>query len=411
MSADVLYIDDSDRYSRLRLIGWWDQDKIRAAKVLVVGAGAIGNEVLKNLALLGVGRIWVIDLDEIEDSNLTRSVLFRHEDCGKSKAIAAAEEVVNINPDVKITPIHGNVITDIGLGLFRDVDVVIGALDNREARLWVNRSCWKVSRPWIDGGIQEISGVAKVFVPPDGACYECAMTENDYRLINLRYSCPLLKREDLMAGKVPTAPTIASMIGGLQVQEALKLIHGLPVDSGTALVWNGQANNFYKTAYQRKEDCLSHDTYDEPIELPLTAAAATADDLFAAAASHFDTPTRSVSEDTSARSASEGSTPHLTLGLDRDLVVSLDCACGTSRRVMQPQQLVGASDAKCPACGQTAKPRLEHSIDSGTPLAKEKLSALGIPPYDIVRVADDQKEVVFLLAGDREEVLASGVSK
>jgi molybdopterin-synthase adenylyltransferase len=394
--SDVLYIDDSDRYSRLRLIGWWDQDKIRAAKVLVVGAGAIGNEVLKNLALLGVGRIWVIDLDEIEDSNLTRSVLFRHEDCGKSKAIAAAEEVRDINPDVKITPIHGNVITDIGLGLFREVDVVIGALDNREARLWVNRSCWKVTRPWIDGGIQEISGVAKVFVPPDGACYECAMTENDYRLINLRYSCPLLKREDLMAGKVPTAPTIASMIGGLQVQEALKLIHGLPVDSGTALVWNGQANNFYKTAYQRKEDCLSHDTYDQPIELPLTAASATADDLFAAAAAHFATPTRR---------ASEGLPPHLTLGLDRDLVVSLDCACGNSRRVMQPQQVVGASDAKCPACSQTAKPRLEHSIDAGTPLAKETLSSLGIPPYDIVRVGDDQKEAVFLLAGDRERIL------
>ena len=384
--SDVLFIDDSDRYSRLRLIGWWDQDKIRAAKVLVVGAGAIGNEVLKNLALLGVGRIWVIDLDEIEDSNLTRSVLFRHEDCGKSKAIAAAEEVRNINPDVNITPIHGNVITDLGLGLFRDVDVVIGALDNREARLWVNRSCWKVGTPWIDGGIQEISGVAKVFVPPDGACYECAMTENDYRLINLRYSCPLLKREDLMAGKVPTAPTIASMIGGLQVQEALKLIHGLPVDEGQALVWNGQANNFYKTRYQRKDDCLSHDTYPDPIELPLAAAKSTAADLFAAAACHF------------------GGSTQLTLALDRDLIVALDCACGNRRRVMQPQQLVGAGEAKCPSCGQAAKPQLEHSIDSGTPLAGETLAALGIPPYDIVRVGDGEGEQVFLLAGDRSKM-------
>ena len=380
--SDVLFIDDSDRYSRLRLIGWWDQEKIRAAKVLVVGAGAIGNEVLKNLALLGVGRIWVIDLDEIEDSNLTRSILFRHEDCGKSKAIAAAEEVRDINPDVNITPIHGNVITDIGLGLFRDVDVVIGALDNREARLWVNRSCWKVGTPWIDGGIQEISGVAKVFVPPDGACYECAMTENDYRLINLRYSCPLLKREDLMAGKVPTAPTIASMIGGLQVQEALKLIHGLPVDEGHALVWNGQANNFYKTKYQRKDDCLSHDTYPEPIELPLSAAKSTAADLFAAAAGHFAGATQ------------------LTLALDRDLIVSLDCPCGNSRRVMQPQQLVGAGEAKCPSCGQAAKPQLEHSIDSGTPLAGETLAALGIPPYDIVRVSGGEAEQVFLLTGE-----------
>jgi molybdopterin-synthase adenylyltransferase len=381
--SDVLFIDDSDRYSRLRLIGWWDQEKLRASQVLVVGAGAIGNEVLKNLALLGIGHVIVIDLDEIEDSNLTRSVLFRHEDCGKSKAIAAAEEMRNINPDVRVTPIHGNVITDLGLGLFRDVDVVIGCLDNREARLWVNRSCWKVSTPWIDGGIQEISGVAKVFVPPGGACYECAMTENDYRLINLRYSCPLLRREDLQAGKVPTAPTIASLIGALQVQEALKLLHGLPVDAGQALVWNGQANNFYKTAYQRREDCLSHDTYPEPIELPLSAAENTADDLFAAAASHF------------------GGKRELTLSLDRDLVVSLDCACGNSRRVMQPQQLVGASDAKCPQCDQTAKPRLEHSIDASTPLAKERLAALGIPPYDIVRVADDQSEQVFLLAGDR----------
>jgi hypothetical protein len=74
---------------------------------------------------------------------------------------------------------------------------------------------------------------------------------------------------------------------------------------------------------------------------------------------------------------------------------------------MQPQQLVGATDAKCPACGQTAKPLLEHSIDAGTPLAKEKLSTLGIPPYDIVRVADATSEQVFLLAGDRQSTMAS----
>jgi adenylyltransferase/sulfurtransferase len=402
---EVFFLDDSDRYSRLRLIGWWDQERLRAAKVLVVGAGAIGNEVLKNLALLGIGQVWVIDLDEIEDSNLTRSILFRHDDCGKSKAIAAAEEMRNINPDVRVTPIHGNVITDVGLGLFREVDVVIGCLDNREARLWVNRSCWKVGTPWIDGGIQEISGVAKVFVPPAGACYECAMTENDYRLINLRYSCPLLRREDLQAGKVPTAPTIASMIGGLQVQEALKLLHGLPVSAGEALVWNGAANNFYKTAYQRREDCLSHDTYPDPIEVPLSAAEATADQLFEVVASHF----TSLPLGEGGRRPGEGARdlcnsvdPRLSLSLDRDLVVSLDCECGHSRPIMKPQQLVGAAEAKCPKCDHDARPRLEHTIETGSPLAKERLTALGVPPCDIVRVADEQNELVFLLAGDRE---------
>ena len=384
---DVLFVDDGDRYSRLRLIAWWDQDRLRAAKVLVVGAGAIGNEVLKNLALVGVGNVWVIDCDQIEDSNLTRSILFRREDRGWSKATVAADSVRGINADVRVVPIHGNVIADIGLGLFREVDLVIACLDNREARLWVNRCCWKVGTPWIDGGIQEISGVVKVFVPPDGACYECGMTENDYRLINLRYSCPLLKREDLQAGRVPTAPTIASIIGGLQVQEALKLLHGLPASAGEALVWNGVTNHFYKTSFQRREDCLSHETYSEPIEVPLSTNANTAVELLTAVRGHF---------------AGSG---ELALSLDRDLVVSLECTCGFSQSMMKAQQLVGAADAKCPNCGQDTRPRLEHVIGARSLMAKETLATLGIPPFDIVRVADDKDEKVFLLAGDRERAM------
>ena len=379
--TEPMLIDDSDRYSRLRLISWWDQEKLKKAKVFVVGAGALGNEVLKNLALLGVGQVYVIDLDEIEDSNLTRSVLFRGRDRGKSKAFAAAEALRDINPDTNVTPIHGNVITDIGLGLFRDVDVVIGCLDNREARLWVNRCCWKVGRPWVDGGIQEISGVLKVFQPPDGACYECAMTENDYRLINLRYSCPLLKREDILAGKVPTAPTIASMIGGLQTQEALKLIHGMAVKSGEALIFNGVANTFYSTKFQHREDCLSHDTYPQPVELPLSHES-TAAELFVAARKHL-----------------EGD---LALHLDRDLVVSVHCGeCDHTRPIMRPQQAVGMKEARCEKCSSLAKPMLEHEIAQSDLLAAQSLKSLGIPAYDIVRVTDGEREECFLLGGDR----------
>ncbi len=386
MSDEPLVIDDEDRYSRFRLIAWWDQEKLSAAKILVVGAGALGNEVLKNLALLGVGTVYVVDFDEIEESNLTRSVLFRLRDRGRQKAEVAAEAVADINPDTRVIPMAANIITDVGLGLFRDVDVVIGCLDNREARLWVNRSCWKVNTPWIDGGIQEINGVTKVFVPPDGACYECAMTDNDYRLINLRYSCPLLRQEDLLAGKVPTAPTISSIVGGLQTQEALKLLHGMPVADGGALVFNGQANQFYRTNFQHREDCLSHETYPDPIDVPLSARTNTAADLFSAAREHL-----------------SGDAP-MKLSLDRDLVVSLDCAqCDVSTPVMRPLQLVGMSEAKCPKCGETARPNIEHNVEVDSPLANEKLSKLGVPPYDIVRVATERGEHVFLLAGDRSE--------
>jgi len=382
--AEPFLIDDDDRYSRLRLIAWWDQAKLAAASVLVVGAGALGNEVLKNLALVGIGQIIVIDLDRIEDSNLARSVLFRRSDRGKPKAVAAAEAVRDLNPDVKIQPIHGNVMSDLGLGVFRDVDVVIGCLDNREARLWVNRCCWKVGRPWIDGGIQEINGVAKVYVPGQGPCYECSMTENDYRLINIRYSCPQLKREDLQAGKVPTAPTIASFIAALQTQEALKLIHGMPVEPGMAMVFNGLTNQFYKSQLPFREDCLSHETYGAAVELPMSIDH-TVDELFSAAKSHL------------------GDSTDWRLSLDRDLVISLDCACGHSREVMRPRTDVTHDEAKCARCGEFSRPRLEHEVTNSNGWGGKKLAELGVPAYDIVRfVAGDEQRAV-LLAGDRDK--------
>lgn len=389
MSDEPLVIADDDRYSRFRLIAWWDQQKLAQAKVLVVGAGALGNEVLKNLALLGVGNIYIVDFDEIEESNLTRSVLFRSRDCGRPKAEAAAEALRDINPGVAVKPMLANVITDVGLGMFRDVDVVIGCLDNREARLWVNRSCWKVTTPWIDGGIQEINGVVKVFAPPDSACYECAMTENDYRLISLRYSCPLLRQEDILSGKVPTAPTISSVIAGLQTQEALKLIHGMEVETGAAMVFNGVANQFYKTAYQRNSDCLSHDTYPEAIELPLSAKSTTAGQLFEVIHKQ------------------SGVAGPLSLELDRDLVVSLESETGAQRRVMKALQEVGMRDAIDEETGETLRPNIEHRIDEDSPLAGELLVDLAIPPYDMVRVSSSQGEQVYLLAGDRQEQMTN----
>ena len=380
----TMYIND-DRYSRMRLIAWWDQERIAQSRVLVVGAGALGNEVLKNLALLGIGKIDLVDFDHIESSNLTRSVLFRERDKGKPKAQVAADAVKDLNPAVQINPICGNVITDVGLGLFHAADVVMGCLDNREARLWVNRSCWKTGTPWIDGGIQEINGVAKVFCPPDGSCYECAMTENDYRLINLRYSCPLLKQEDIQAGKVPTAPTISSIIGGLQVQEALKLIHNLPVTAGAAFVFNGQANQFYQTKYQHREDCLSHEHWPEPVLTELSVESLTSE-LIAIAAEHL------KCEETAVQ-----------LPLIRDLVTQLKCHCGHQKEVWQAVQAVSMKDAECEKCQKTMQPTLVHHISFAEPTERseifreKKLYELGIAPSDIVLLQTDEAAVSLLL--------------
>jgi adenylyltransferase/sulfurtransferase len=381
-AGQPLVIDDADRYGRLRLIPWWRQEKLAAAKVLVVGAGALGNEVLKNLALLGVGTTYVIDRDEVEPSNLSRSVLFRAEDGGRPKAEVAAQRAREINPEVTIHALRGDVVTDLGLGLFADVDVVIGCLDNREARLWVNRQCWKVTTPWVDAGIQEIQGVVKVFVPPDSPCYECGMTARDYQLLNLRYSCPLLRREEILEGKVPTAPTIASMMAALEVQEALKLIHGLPVAAGSLLVFNGVANNFYTTKLPFREDCLSHETYPEPTALDLGHAAPVSA-LFAAVRATLGGP--------------------LALALDRDLVTAVGCPrCGWRAEVMRPRTTVSMAEATCPNCREPGRPELISAVEEGTPLEGRALAEVGIPAYDIVRVDGPEGSGFFLLAADRD---------
>ncbi|MDE2507058.1 MAG: ThiF family adenylyltransferase, partial [Planctomycetota bacterium] len=91
MDETPLIVDDHDRYGRLRLISWWRQDRLAASRVLVVGAGALGNEALKNLALVGVGAIHIVDFDVVEPSNLARSVFFRAADAGRPKAEVAAE--------------------------------------------------------------------------------------------------------------------------------------------------------------------------------------------------------------------------------------------------------------------------------------------------------------------------------
>lgn len=380
----TLLIDDDDRYAGLRLIPWWRQDRLAAAHLLVVGAGALGNEVLKNLALLGVGHVHVVDFDHVEPANLARSVLFRDSDAGKPKAETAAARMQDLNPDTRVCAIQGNVLSDVGLGLFFDADLVIGCLDNREARLWVNRQCWKSGTPWIDAGIQEIQGVVKVFVPPHSACYECAMTRRDYELLSLRYSCPLLRREDIQQGKTPTAPTIASIMAALQVQEALKLLHGMEVAAGSAHVFNGVGNQFYTTKLPFRDDCLSHETYPSPTPLALGHRATLAELL---------------------EQAGRTLAGACKLHLDRDLVARLVCPhCDAAQSVFRVRSRVAQSEARCPACDGPTIPETLTEVEADSPLVTRTLAELGVPAYDVVRVEGSTELGFFLLGGDRDAV-------
>jgi len=258
----------SDWDETYQLINWWKPEQIHNAKVLVVGAGALGNEVLKNLALLNIGNIVLIDFDRIEYSNLSRSVLFREADCedNRYKVEVAAERVKEINPNVNIKGINGDVTIDIGLGLIRQMDVVIGCLDNRFARLMLNRMCHKVNTTWVDGGIENLSGQLSVF-KPGTSCYECQLPQQAMEQIRYRMGCADIAQRNANFGRIATTPISASIIAALQVQEALKII----VDKGSTtdfLYIDGMNNLFLQSKYgENKEDCLSHYHYDEIEEM------------------------------------------------------------------------------------------------------------------------------------------------
>lgn len=216
---------DSERES-YPFLSWCRQENLQQANVMVVGCGALGNEVLKNLALFGVRHLVIIDFDTIEPSNLTRSVLFRKEDAvtHRKKVKVAADRIKEINPSVEVIPISGDISHDVGLGLVRRMNVVIGCVDNRWARFYINRLCMRAGIPWVDGGIDGLEGTARVFIPGKN-CYACNLGPEGLKDLSHRLSCVSVIHRNEVAERVATTPIVASIIGAVQTQEAIKLLH------------------------------------------------------------------------------------------------------------------------------------------------------------------------------------------
>ena len=390
-SLPMLTVQNSDlhedRFSRLRLIPWWDQAKLAASKVLVIGAGALGNEILKNLVLLGFRRIVVVDSDRIDVSNLSRTILYRSEDIGEFKVNVAARACSSISPDAVVQPIVANVVRDCGLGLFSWCDLVLAGLDNREARLWLNRSSWKVNRPWIDGAIEGINGVARVFLPGTPPCYECTLGEVDWAILDRRMSCNLLAHEEITEGKVPTTPTISSIIAGIQVQEAVKFAHGMPTLSGSGFVFEGLHHTSYRVEYTENSDCMSHYTLPEIITLPESSNDLTLHQLWQCAAKNL-------------------FSDQIVIEFSRDVIHKLTCpACSQEQEVFAPVGSVSYEDGRCRADGNMRVVQAIHSYDGSQSFGSRKLGQLGLPQFDIFTARSADREIGYLLNGDAGRVL------
>ncbi len=360
MRVDVV----GGRYDRQELITWWDQPRLSAARVLVVGAGALGNELVKCLVLVGVGTVDVVDGDVIERSNLARCPFFTSADEQQPKAEVLARAAARLNEDVTVTGTRCRV-QDLGVGAFAGYDLVLGGLDNREARLWVNQACRKMGIPWVDGAIEGLRGTARVFLPASGACYECTLGEADRAALAHRMSCALLSRDEMLEGKTPTTATSASIVAAVQVQEAIKLLSGRPdLVALAGKGWNfvGDTMDTWVVEYGEDEWCLAHDLY-----VGIREVDASGDPTLASLLQ---------------RAGIEG---FASVELEDDLVVSTNCApCGQTLPLMRRRSALKSGDGECRGCSAPLALDVARVLAPGDLLLREPLSKLDLAAVDVV---------------------------
>ena len=237
---------DLERYSRqvmLEEIGYEGQLKLRNAKVCVVGIGGLGNPIATRLVAMGIGKIRIVDRDVIELSNLHRQTMFDESDIGQVKVETAAKKLKKMNPDVEIEALPVSVNDYTAFDVVEGCNVVIDALDSVNARYSLNKACVAKNIPFVTGAAVGVSGQAFTILPKQSACYHCLFPALD------EDSMPTCSIEGVH-------PSILSIIGGIEVAEAVKIITGKkPNLVDRILHVDLESLEFVSTRTSRVEEC------------------------------------------------------------------------------------------------------------------------------------------------------------
>ncbi|MFX0056695.1 MAG: ThiF family adenylyltransferase [Candidatus Hodarchaeota archaeon] len=170
--AKELSVKERDLYDRQFRLEGWSQKLVKNSRILIAGVGGLGCEIAKNLAMLGLGHLDLVDLDITEHSNLNRQILFAGAKIGAPKAVVAAKKLTEINPNITIKGYHTS-LERLDPAVYQAADVVIGGLDSMNARLNLNAQCIRFRKPLVDGGVSGYHGHVYTIFPYQNACYEC----------------------------------------------------------------------------------------------------------------------------------------------------------------------------------------------------------------------------------------------
>jgi adenylyltransferase/sulfurtransferase len=215
--TDSLSPDELQRYHRhliLPNVGEEGQRRLRAARVLLVGAGGLGSPVALYLAAAGVGHLGIIDDDVVELSNLQRQVLHSSRDLGRPKVSSASDRLRDINPHVAVSALQARLTSANAMEILRDYDVIVDGSDNFQTRYLINDACVLLGKPNVYGSVIRFDGQASVLGAEGGPCYRC------------------LFREPPPIGQVPNCAeggvlgVLPGLIGVIQAAETIKLITG-----------------------------------------------------------------------------------------------------------------------------------------------------------------------------------------
>ena len=244
--SEELSKKDLDKFSRqvmLEEIGYNGQLKLKNAKVCVVGTGGLGHPIISRLTAMGIGTLRIIDRDVVELSNLHRQTMFDEDDVGQVKVEVAAKKLKKLNPDGNMEALAISVNDYTALEVIEGCDVVIDALDSVNARYALNKACVKLNIPFVTGAAVGVSGQVFTVLPKESACYFCMFPDLD---------------EDTM----PTCsiegvhPSILSIVGGIEVAEAIKIIIGKKPSLSEKILHIDLENlDFNNTRTFRAEEC------------------------------------------------------------------------------------------------------------------------------------------------------------
>ena len=233
------------------------RDIIQKTKIGIIGVGALGQSVAENLGLMGFRRFVLVDFDCIEPSNLSRSTLFRKDDVGKPKAEVAAHRLreIALADDLEIEYINGNLMEDVGKGLFWDCDIFVSALDTKKGRAHINDWCVRAGKPFFEGGFTDYQINISGFAPVENTypvCLRDQIGEGDFD--GKRNSCSGLKVLDTELKIVPTIQFTAAMAGALIAKEIVLFLENRSSVIGKTLFFWGLNNESFDMIITPKDN-------------------------------------------------------------------------------------------------------------------------------------------------------------